>query len=79
MARVTIQTVETRCANLNARLEKRGSTVRYEIQRRNGHVAVDRVKASTGSTLDTLAVGRSGEIAEYLWLMMNALDDAERS
>ncbi len=76
--RVTKETVEKRCANVNRRLEGRGSGYRYEVNYRSGTTALDRIRVSDGATIDLVTLGTKREISEALWFMVNALDDASR-
>jgi hypothetical protein len=72
---MTWENVETRVGNLNRRFESRGSSIRYELQGRNGSVALDRYHTD-GRCLSTVTVGTKREVGDFLHAAMVALDDA---
>lgn len=90
--RITREHVETRCANVNRRMEARGSVYRYVTQGRHGGVGLDRVRRDSNATINlpdsvpgrgygwitesTVTFGTKREVAEFLHAMMVALDDA---
>jgi hypothetical protein len=90
--RITRQDVETRCANLNRRMDNYKSKYRYVVEARNGYTALDRTYRDPNATMSlsgsvpgrgygwiiesTVTVGTKREVAEYLHAMMVALDDA---
>lgn len=74
--RMTKERLRDREANVNRRLEARGSRYRWRVEHRNGGVALDRVRASDGSTVDLITAGTSREVGDYLYAAMVALDDA---
>lgn len=85
MERITRANVEERCANVNRRMESRGSIVRYEVEGRNGYTALDRCHVEYDATrvpdrrlitMSTVTVGTKREVADFLHAMMVALDDA---
>jgi hypothetical protein len=78
MERITGEQLETRVANVNRRMEQRGSIYRYEAQGRNGYIGLDRVRPrESGDTIEsTVTCGTKREVADFLHAMMVALDDA---
>ena len=74
--RITIADVRERCENLNRRMERRGSAVRYSVERRYDYVGLDRTNIR-GDVQSTVRCGSKREIGELLHAMMVALDDAE--
>ncbi len=79
--RITRANVDERCANVNRRMESRGSLIRYAVQARNGSIALDRTTVEgleRHTSLDLVRVGTKSEIAEFLHAMITALDDARR-
>ncbi len=79
--RITRANVDERCANVNLRMESRGSIIRYAVQARNGSIALDRTTAKgleRHTSLDLVRIGTKAEIAEFLHAMMTALDDSRR-
>lgn len=75
MERITIKHVEARCENVNRRLEARGSLYRWEVQGRNGHVCLDRIRDEDGATLATIRVGSKREISDFLHAAIVGMDD----
>ena len=91
--RITKENVETRCENLNRRMESRGSVYRYQVQGRNGYTALDRFTRDPAATINlphsvpgrgygwlmqsTVTCGTKREVADFLHAMMVALDDVE--
>lgn len=91
--RITRANVEERCANLNRRMEERGSAVRYQVEGRNGYIGLDRYDRDPDATiflphsvpgrgygwrcLSTVTTGTKREVADFLHAMMVALDDAK--
>lgn len=73
--RITKEHLQARAANLNGRMESRGSGFRYEVSGRNGYTAIDRTYPD-GTNVSFVAAGTKTEIGQYLHLMMVALDDA---
>jgi hypothetical protein len=89
--RITRANLEERVANLNRRMEEGGSTVRYQVEARNGYTGLDRFTRDPKDTLNlpdsvpgrgagwimlsTVTVGTKGEVAHFLHAMMVALDD----
>jgi hypothetical protein len=75
--RITRANVDERCANVNRRMEQRGSIVRYAAQGRNGYIGLDRYHAGeTWNMQSTVTCGTKREVAEFLHAMMVALDDS---
>jgi len=90
--RITRANLDERCANLNHRMESRGSLYRYVVESRNGYIGLDRVTRDPNTTLNlpnsvpgrgygwitqsTVTVGTKREVGEFLHAMMVALDDA---
>src|SRR5690242_9068826 len=90
--RITRANLEARVENVNRRMHKAGSSIRYQIQGRNGYTALDRFVRDPNAALNlpdsvpgrgygwtmlsTVTVGTKGEIGNYLTAMMVALDDA---
>lgn len=76
--RVTRATVDARCANVNRRMEARGSIYRYAVEGRYGYIGLDRETIIDGKMgrVDTVRTGTKREISEYLHAMMTALDDS---
>lgn len=90
--RITRANVDERCANVNRRMESRGSVIRYVVEGRNGHFGLGRVTRDPNATIDlpdsvpgrgygwliqsTVTVGTKREIADFLHAMMVALDDS---
>lgn len=91
--RITREHLEARIENLNRRMESRGATVRYQVQGRNGYIALDRFTRDPDCTLNLpdsvpgrgagwimvahITSGTKREIAEYVGAMMVALDDSQ--
>ena len=77
MERTTKAQLAQRLENLNRRMESRGSSIRYAIQSHSGstHLYRDRID---GARIDHVHAGTSGQVSDWLWLMMNALDDSAR-
>ena len=73
--RTTLATVLDRLENLNRRMECRGSRYRYSVEGRYGYLGLDR-ETVDGGRVDTVRTGSKREIAELLWVMTVALDDA---
>ena len=73
--RITKEHLQTRCGNLNRRMESRDSAYRYEVSGRNGYTCIDRTYPD-GTNVSFVAAGTKGEIGQYLHLMMVAIDDA---
>jgi hypothetical protein len=92
MERITRQNVDERCANLNRRMESRGSVYRYVVEARNGYIGLDRVRRDNNATLNlpdsvpgrgygwitesTVMCGTKREVADFLHAGMVVLDDA---
>ena len=92
MERITKQNVEDRVANLNRRMEQRGSAIRYQVQGRNGYTGLDRFTRDPDCTLNlpdsvpgrgagwiclsTVMCGTKREVADFLHAAMVALDDS---
>jgi hypothetical protein len=81
--RITRANVDERCANVNRRMESRGSLIRYTVEGRNGHLGLDRMtkddpadKRERYTIQSTVTVGTKREVAEFLHAMMVALDDS---
>jgi hypothetical protein len=91
--RITRANLDERVANLNRRMEHHGSTIRYQIQGRNGYIGLDRFTRSEDSVtswpdsvpgrgigwdcLSTVTNGTKREVADFLHAMMVVLDDVE--
>jgi hypothetical protein len=73
--RITRPNVDERCANVNRRMESRGSRIRYTVEGRNGYLGLDRYIGEVCQS--TVTVGTKGELGEFLHAMMVALDDAK--
>ena len=79
--RITKANLEARVENLNRRMKQRGSVIRYAVQSRNGHTALDRCTEDDlqrGTSLGLFRAGTKREIGELLTAMMVVLDDAAR-
>jgi len=90
--RITRQNVDERCANVNRRMESRGSIYRYATQGRNGYIGLDRFTRDPHPEINlpdsvpgrglgwilqsTVMCGTKREVADFLHAMMIALDDA---
>lgn len=83
--RITRKNVEERVANVNRRMEERGSLIRYQAEGRNGYIGLDRIRVDAPrlgqlgerwSVQSTVTVGTKREVGEFLHAMMVALDDA---
>lgn len=72
--RITKANLETRCENLNRRMESRGSLYRYEVEYRYDYCALDRYIGTACQS--TVRCGTKREVADFLHAMMVALDDA---
>ncbi len=76
--RITRANLEESIANLNRRMESRGSIYRYSVEGRNGYTGLDR-ETRIGDTLgrvDTVRAGTKRDIYELLHAMQVVLDDA---
>lgn len=69
--RITRADLDTRCENLNRRIESTGRHV--EVQGRNGYIGLDEYDAD-GSALRTITVGTTREIGDFLHAMMVGID-----
>jgi hypothetical protein len=77
MERITREMVDTRCANLNRRMEERGSIVRYAVQGRNGYYGLDRYhNVPEWNMQSNVMCGTKREVADFLHAGMVVLDDA---
>lgn len=77
---ITMQRVRDACENVNRRMARHGSRVRYTVEQRCGYCALDptRVGDPVGTASgDALIIGTKREVWEYLRAMMRALDDSE--
>ncbi len=84
--RITRENLDARVANLNRRMESRGSIYRYSLNGRNGYTAVDRIRRDPDSpnlgesgrwiTHSHVTAGTKREIGDWLSAAMVALDDA---
>ena len=93
MERITRANLDERCANLNRRMESRGSIIRYQVEARNGYIALDRFDRDPAFTLNlpnsvpgrgagwrclsTVMCGTKREVGDFLHAAMVALDDVE--
>lgn len=91
MERITRANLNERCANVNRRMESRGSIYRYQTLERNGYTGLDRFTRDPACTLNlpdsvpgrgagwlcqsTVTVGTKREVGDFLHAMMTALDD----
>ena len=91
--RITRQNVEDRVINLNRRMKERGSSVRYQVEGRNGYIALDRFTRDPDDTLNlpdsvpgrgagwlcrgVVMTGTKREVADFLHAAMVALDDVQ--
>ena len=77
MERMTRANLDERCANLNRRMEQRGSIYRYAVEGRYDYTALDRIRADGGYPVgDAILCGTNREVGDALHYMMVALDDA---
>lgn len=90
--RITRQNVEDRVENVNRRMESRGSSVRYQVEGRNGYIGLDRYTRDPDATINlpdsvpgrgygwvcmsNVMCGTKREVADFLRAMMVALDDS---
>ena len=70
--RITNETLNARCHNVNRRLAGTGRNV--FTQSRNGHTALDEGRVSDGETIRTITVGTKREVADFLHAMMVGID-----
>jgi len=73
--RITRATLDARLANLNRRFEACGSIYRWAVQGHSGSTWLYR-DDTHGNRIATITGGTKREIADYLNIAMNALDDA---
>lgn len=76
--RVSRKQLDGTVARLNSALESKGSSARLVLEGRYGHTGldvatVDMLERSPGSVSRTLTVGTTGELAQYLRGMQEAL------
>lgn len=74
--RTTKADLDRRVANVNRRLENFGSPIRYAAASRYGYTALDRYRTNGNFAGDPIICGTKREVAEALWAIMRALDDA---
>jgi hypothetical protein len=69
--RLTRADLETRCANVNRRIESTGRYV--SVQGRNGYIGLDEYEGE-GTMLRSIFCGTTREVGEYLTAMMVGID-----
>lgn len=78
MTRVTRKQLEGMVENVNRGLERAGSCARVTVEQRYDYHALDLTTADylenhPGAAIRTLRIGRTGEIADYLRAMLEAI------